>query len=633
MSNFDNRDKTIRMRIAAQGPGKICKINGIKKMSLRNVKKVVDAKSTQGQYVGSDDDFEPLCTQKLSKSRYEGLLLSYSSGDEDKVKEAALTDTEKENNLISEEVEKLNLLEEGKDTEDPKPECTQLEKKKKKKKQKSNRKHVTGDYVDEIDKSVSEVNAMLGEPSEPSDYIDDWIQEAKASLFCVSRRHLNSSNELSRLFGPESDNEPRKRHGRRPNLKRFHNTKIIHKEFSFQKIGLSMSIERREKGVTYFTYDHDDDYQKLHREFLRVISLRNTDLMAPIEASLKAKHVEGLIEASDVLFRMEDNTAASNVIEEAIAYMQFVAHPSFNILDLNTRLEYKYFENRAFHILILKYIHLLTNRACHRTALELAKILMNLDPSDPLAVVFIIDTLALRAREHYWLVETIEYLDKDREVGYLFNMKFSKALASFHNATEAHGDMNPSCQMLQHAFISYPWALREILDAIKHTDDAIRAYTLFNEFAQKSTSNYLKNLIHLYAALTASQWREPPVLNWFIENAKLIAEQYDEHPLTREVVESWESMRQSLFRGWPEQIQRHLNIIKCMSNLLVDGEVPEALATRSYDPIPPRDTVNRYGYKLYPLARTSHGNTIFSQFFASIMPNYDVSEEEEEFRP
>lgn len=66
---------------------------------------------------------------------------------------------------------------------------------------------------------------------------------------------------------------------------------------------------------------------------------------------------------------------------------------------------------------------------------------MNLDPSDPLAVVFIIDTLAIRAREHQWLVDTIEYLDKDREVGYLFNIKFSKALASFHVSSEAHGEL------------------------------------------------------------------------------------------------------------------------------------------------------------------------------------------------
>lgn len=96
-------------------------------------------------------------------------------------------------------------------------------------------------------------------------------------------------------------------------------------------------------------------------------------------------------------------------------------------------------ENRPFHIALLKYLHLLTNRACHRTALEIAKLLLNLDPTDPLAVLFIIDTVALRAREHQWLIEAIDYLDKERAAGFLVNIKYSYALAHFHVASKKNG--------------------------------------------------------------------------------------------------------------------------------------------------------------------------------------------------
>lgn len=44
-------------------------------------------------------------------------------------------------------------------------------------------------------------------------------------------------------------------------------------------------------------------------------------------------------------------------------------------------------------------------RACYRTALELCKVLLSLDPDgDPLAVILAIDFYALRAQEYEWLI-------------------------------------------------------------------------------------------------------------------------------------------------------------------------------------------------------------------------------------
>lgn len=44
-------------------------------------------------------------------------------------------------------------------------------------------------------------------------------------------------------------------------------------------------------------------------------------------------------------------------------------------------------------------------RACHRTALELCKVLLSLDPEgDPLAMVLVLDLYALRSRQFAWLL-------------------------------------------------------------------------------------------------------------------------------------------------------------------------------------------------------------------------------------
>lgn len=167
---------------------------------------------------------------------------------------------------------------------------------------------------------------------------------------------------------------------------------------------------------------------------------------------------------------MEENGVANEIVENVVTFLQYVADPLFILSKVNTqkaafvllillninnisnniwsylflflqnnvRLDYKFMENRPFFVAMLKYVYLLTNRACHRTALEIAKMLLLLDPTDPLALLSIIDILALRAREHEWLIETVKYFDRQREAGLLFNIKFSNSLAHFHVANKNH---------------------------------------------------------------------------------------------------------------------------------------------------------------------------------------------------
>lgn len=120
---------------------------------------------------------------------------------------------------------------------------------------------------------------------------------------------------------------------------------------------------------------------------------------------------------------------------------------------MNVRLEYAYVENRTFFMVILKYIYILTNKACHRTALELAKMLLNLEPSDPLAILMVIDILALRAREHSWLIQAVDYWKESRNAHRLFNIQYSYALAHFHVAQRSGGTYINIYQKLTSLFI------------------------------------------------------------------------------------------------------------------------------------------------------------------------------------
>lgn len=40
-------------------------------------------------------------------------------------------------------------------------------------------------------------------------------------------------------------------------------------------------------------------------------------------------------QSADMMFRLEEYTIANTLIEQCIAYMQFVAHPSFQLTDVS----------------------------------------------------------------------------------------------------------------------------------------------------------------------------------------------------------------------------------------------------------------------------------------------------------
>ncbi|KAI8430724.1 hypothetical protein MSG28_000908 [Choristoneura fumiferana] len=228
--------------------------------------------------------------------------------------------------------------------------------------------------------------------------------------------------------------------------------------------------------------------------------------------------------------------------------------------------------------------------------------LLNLDPTDPLAILFIIDTLALRAREHQWLIDAVDHWSKERNAGFLFNIQFSYAMAHYHVAVKHGGDTSKADDLLQNAMLRFPTILMKLYECANVTPSAkLQAHTLFNNATERMTRN-LNDLIFLYAKFTWSKWREPA------ERAKVLVNE-----------------GLNLFRSWPDEVIRHLCVIKPMSSLLVDGAVPEVTNLVASDPSPPNQGVNRYGYTFGPQgdSRTAAQSTL-RELFSSLLPNYAV---------
>ena len=78
------------------------------------------------------------------------------------------------------------------------------------------------------------------------------------------------------------------------------------------------------------------------------------------------------------------------------------------------------------------------SRACYRTALELCKVILNLDPAgDPLGITLVMDFFALRANQHNWLLRVFNEWEPSKNLSQLPNMAYSVAVAKFYRSNQA----------------------------------------------------------------------------------------------------------------------------------------------------------------------------------------------------
>lgn len=126
---------------------------------------------------------------------------------------------------------------------------------------------------------------------------------------------------------------------------------------------------------------------------------------------------------------------------------------------------------RAFYVTLFKHLIFVGGRACYRTALELCKVLLSLDPEgDPLAVVLILDFYALRSKEYSWFIQFADEWESRRNLTQLPNIAFSLAIAHFHLAVDK--DFSQSDKILQEALIMFPGVLIPLLEKCSIQPDA-----------------------------------------------------------------------------------------------------------------------------------------------------------------
>ncbi|XP_035222319.1 transcription factor 25-like [Stegodyphus dumicola] len=297
--------------------------------------------------------------------------------------------------------------------------------------------------------------------------------------------------------------------------------------------------------------------------------------------------------------------------------MECCLHPLFNIAQGNFRLEYRRVENRSFFIALFKHLMFVGQRGCNRTALEFCKLLLSLDPEDPLGVILMIDYYAIRSSQYEFLIKLYQEWNPTRNLFQLPNFAFSVPLAMYLLAVENGESSSEADLMLQDALIMFPGFLLPMLNRCNiEPDQAVLSHLFFQNTNDRSA---LVQLLTLYIGRTHSLWRSQDVIFWVERQVhEVIARHEKGDPYFAECSEK----KKLRYIGTPRNVLRHiiLSDIRDASVLLPQDMMSTPIF--GFDPVPPTDSISSYARPSRRPVPDDRG--VLSMFFRSLLPNFNM---------
>ncbi|KAL4685949.1 hypothetical protein H8959_001546 [Pygathrix nigripes] len=503
----------------------------------------------------------------------------------------------------------------------------------KKKKKQKNKKSSTGEASENVLEDIDRILERI-EDSTGLNRPGPAPLSSRKHILYVEHRHLNPDTELKRYFGARAvlgEQRPRQRQRVYPKCTWLTTPKSTWPRYS--KPGLSMRLLESKKGLSFFAFEHSEEYQQAQHKFLVAVeSMEPNNIVVLLQTS--PYHVDSLLQLSDACRFQEDQEMARDLVERALYSMECAFHPLFSLTSGACRLDYRRPENRSFYLALYKQMSFLEKRGCPRTALEYCKLILSLEPDeDPLCMLLLIDHLALRARNYEYLIRLFQEWEAHRNLSQLPNFAFSVPLAYFllsqqtdlpeHERSSAR---EKASLLIQQALTMFPGVLLPLLESCSvRPDITVSSHSFFGPNAEISQPPALSQLVSLYLGRSHFLWKEPATMSWLEENVRAVLQTVDAGD---PVVEACENRRKVLYQRAPRNIHRHVILSEIKEAV---AALPPDVTTQSvmgFDPLPPSDTIYSY-VRPERLSPVSHGNTI-ALFFRSLLPNYTVEGERPE---
>jgi len=176
-------------------------------------------------------------------------------------------------------------------------------------------------------------------------------------------------------------------------------------------------------------------------------------------------------------------------------------------------------------------------RGCHRSALEVCKLLLSLDSDDPMGALFCIDYFALRAGEYPWLEQFSEEYKSDNSLWMFPNFSYSLAVCRFYLEREKSTDYTPqdtekatSADLTNQALMLHPSVVKKLVNKVPLKDQAWTNILKDSYFHSDQTGNAsLDHLINIYVERSYLIWRLPDLQKLLRDGALLAIESLEQN--------------------------------------------------------------------------------------------------------
>ncbi|KAK9093672.1 hypothetical protein Scep_025141 [Stephania cephalantha] len=421
-------------------------------------------------------------------------------------------------------------------------------KKKKKNKQHSKTKDESEEQLDAIlqalnldDRSGDSANRK----AETTRSQEILTKQQSPYILSVNPKLLRPENELRKIFGSDvvrsfenshNSSSSRQVRGGRRGTYTARKMILVSPSSHWPRWDGSLSMEHIETkaGKHFFRYVHSSSYRQAQQAFEAAKAIHDLNGIASILA-YHPYHVESLLTIAEVLKFSGEHESSANAISKCLFALECAWHPMFDPFQGNCELKYSHDTNKTLFSILFTHMQNMDRRGCHRSALEVCKLLLSLDSDDPKGSLFCIDYFALRSGEYSWLQRFSEEYSGGNSLWLYPNFSYSLAICRFYLEREASSknaaledDQSTSADLMKQALMLHPSVLKKLVDKAPLKDPAwtkILKHAFFGSADAGGLS--LEHLINIYIERSYIMWRLPELQTLLRDAAWLVIESLD----------------------------------------------------------------------------------------------------------
>ncbi|KKZ64453.1 hypothetical protein EMCG_09564 [[Emmonsia] crescens] len=414
--------------------------------------------------------------------------------------------------------------------------------------------------LDEIDralKALSTKNPLQiadGNLDSQGDAADERLSEELDELLAIDQRRLNAINEMKRLFGNvvlENTNETtstgtgRRNRNQPVDLGRaltgrynpvsrgqdlagaaLRKNVLMQAKDEWPRAtsgGLGMEVVNKlSSDQTEYKLVHNTAYKDAQRQFEMCVESMEPERMIH-HLQYHPYHISSLLQVSEIAKHQGDHAVSGDLLERALFNIGRSVHSSFGnrLKQGKARLDFNIAANRELWLAGWRYIKNLEMKGTLKTAYEWAKLLLCLDPDDPYSISLIIDSLAIRGREHDHFIQLCSHPFFSSRWEKFPNIQCSLALAYFLQGKPA------DCRsQLRKAMSRYPWVFCRLAQELNIEPIPERIWGV------QAPNQTHELFCELYIARAKDIWNTPEAISVLVEvGDTLTATKEDvEHP-------------------------------------------------------------------------------------------------------